>query len=47
MTSPDEDYENPVGEVLDADTVSDLANEHWVSRLARIVGIGSVRWPFI
>ena len=40
---PDEDYENPVGEVLDEFTVADLANEHWVSRLARIVGFGGVR----
>ncbi|QXO14309.1 hypothetical protein SEA_CHASER_70 [Mycobacterium phage Chaser] len=47
MTEPDEDYENPIGEVLDEDTAHELASEHFTSELTRILtGRGLKPWPF-
>ncbi|QFG14311.1 hypothetical protein PBI_TOURACH_73 [Mycobacterium phage Tourach] len=36
---PDDDYENPVGEVLDEDTVNDLKSSHFVFSIAGLLGI--------
>ncbi|ALA06589.1 hypothetical protein SEA_NICHOLAS_71 [Mycobacterium phage Nicholas] len=48
MIEPDEDYENPIGEVLDEDTVADLASAHFTYSIAGLLGIklGSPWWPF-
>lgn len=37
MTKPDEDYENPIGEVLDEQTVYELAANHVTASLAAIL----------
>ncbi|ADL71033.1 hypothetical protein SEQ_HALENA_69 [Mycobacterium phage Halena] len=47
MVDPDEDYENPIGEVLDEDTVSDLARAHLAYSLLGILRMGPNSWPFI
>lgn len=49
VTEPDEDYENPIGEVLDEDTVKDLASAHLTYSIAGLLGIkaGAPWWPFI
>ncbi|QFG10304.1 hypothetical protein J4U00_gp076 [Mycobacterium phage DyoEdafos] len=46
MTEPDEDYENPVGEVLDDETVDELAKSHLVYSISKFLGVGN-KWPFI
>lgn len=44
---PDEEYENPIGEVLDPDTVSLLASAHLVAMMFRILKVkGGPLWPF-
>ncbi|QAY03536.1 hypothetical protein KNU44_gp068 [Mycobacterium phage CicholasNage] len=47
MPPPDEDYENPIGEVLDEGTVRDLARQHLAYSLLGILGMGPHSWPFI
>lgn len=35
MPEPDDDYENPVGEVLDEGTIAELRLPHLITRLMR------------
>ncbi|WP_164481212.1 hypothetical protein [Mycolicibacterium nivoides] len=46
MTNSDEDYENPIGEVLDDETVDELAKSHLVYNISKFLGLGG-KWPFI
>ncbi len=46
VTNSDEDYENPIGEVLDDETVDELAKSHLVYNISKFLGLGG-KWPFI
>jgi hypothetical protein len=43
VIEPDDDYENPIGEQLDADTCAELARENLIDRLTKIL---EPIWPF-
>lgn len=46
MIEPDDDYENPIGEVLDDDTLSELRNTNFVESLVAILVKAGWKWPF-
>lgn len=46
MTDPDDDYEAPVGEVLDDDTVCELIAERNGFSITGLLGV-IPGWPFI
>ena len=37
MTNPDDDYDNPVGEILDPATIADLSRAHFVFSIAGLL----------